>query len=255
MHRIDLDKLDAELGSDTQTVSWTSAARSDTGKVRKVNEDAFMRSEEQRLWVVADGMGGHSRGDYASQAVVESLLYFSAGKSPSKAIIELDMCLKKAHEVCRNTFASERVGSTVAALHAFGDHCIFVWAGDSRIYRLRDNNLEQMTRDHTLAQQKCDRGELSPLMASIHPSANVLTRAVGVNQQLWIDIAYEQVLPGDRYLLCSDGLYNDLERKEIQQLLLTGTADETVNALIFAALDHGGKDNSTAIVLDANPAI
>lgn len=251
MIEIDLNQLESSLSSEATTLTWVSAANSDAGRLRKVNEDAFMSSAEQNIWAVADGMGGHSRGDYASQAVVESLLYFSARPSIAQSLIELDSCLKKAHEVCRNTFPSERVGSTVAAIHVHKDYCFFIWAGDSRVYRLRDGVMDQMTTDHTVAQQKCARGELSPIMAAIHPSANVLTRAVGVNQRLTIDIRYEQAQPGDRYLLCTDGLYNDLERKEIHKFLEQGTPQEAVSELITTSVNRGGRDNTTAIVLEA----
>lgn len=253
MPQIDLKhlaELSSSLDTDKTSLSWDSAAMSDAGRVRKINEDAYMCSPEQRIWVVADGMGGHSRGDYASQAVVESLMYFSASKPLPQSIIEIDTCLKKAHEVCRNTFPSERVGSTVAALYIQGDYCFFIWAGDSRIYRLREGSLEQMTCDHTLAQQKCARGELSPVMAAFHPSANVLTRAVGVNQLLITDIDYAQAQAGDRYLLCSDGLYNDLERKEIEAILAQGSAQQAATELVNSAVSKGGRDNTTVIVLD-----
>ncbi|TXR54145.1 PP2C family protein-serine/threonine phosphatase [Reinekea thalattae] len=254
MPQIDLEQLEtlSDSLSDAEiTFAWNSAGLSDVGRVRKVNEDAYLSSHEQQLWAVADGMGGHSRGDYASKTVVESLLYFSPRRSLRKSIIELDSCLKKAHDVCRTTFPSERVGSTVAALYAQADYGFFIWLGDSRIYRLRDGQLEQMTSDHTVAQEKCDRGELSPLMAALHPSAHVLTRAIGINFHLTIDIHYAKIQAGDRYLLCSDGLYNELEHKEILHYLAQGTPQQAVAELLAYSLKQGGKDNTTAIVVDA----
>ncbi|TCS43027.1 PP2C family protein-serine/threonine phosphatase [Reinekea marinisedimentorum] len=248
----ELAKLGEQLDATTSELCWESAAKSDVGKVRKVNEDAYICSQEQNLWAVADGMGGHSRGDYASQVVVESLLYFSKKGSLDKTIIEIDSCLKNAHQVCRNTFPSERVGSTVAALYVQSNYCFFLWAGDSRIYRLRDGLFEQLTCDHTLAQQKCARGELSPIMAAVHPSANILTRAIGVNQVLTIEIVYEKALAGDRYLICTDGLYNDLGRKEIETSLAQGSPKEACSHLITSAIANGGRDNTSVIVLDAN---
>lgn len=254
MPHIDLDEL-ATLNtnpiSDHDLLIWNSAALSDIGQVRKANEDAYLCSNEERLWAVADGMGGLSRGDYASKVVVESLLYFSPQATLPKSIIKLDSCLKNAHQLCRNTFASKRVGSTVAAVHVQGNFCFFVWAGDSRVYRLREGTMTQMTTDHTLGQEKCARGELSPMMAAIHPSAHVLTRAVGVNQDLWVDIDYSKAEADDRYLLCTDGLYNDLDTQEIQQLLGSGSPQQAVKQLISTSVSKGGKDNTTAIVLDA----
>jgi serine/threonine protein phosphatase PrpC len=249
----ELEELDARLSVEDDLLTWNASAHSDIGQVREANEDAYLCSPEEHLWAVADGMGGLSRGDYASKVVVESLLYFSSQRSLPKSIIKLDSCLKHAHDLCRNTFPTKRVGSTVAALHARGNYCFFVWAGDSRIYRLRKGALEQMTADHTVAQEKCARGELSPTMAAFHPSAHVLTRAVGVNQDLWVDIDYTQAEPGDRYLLCTDGLYNDLETKEIQRMLAAGSPQQAVELLISSSVSNGGKDNTTAIVLDAMP--
>lgn len=246
----ELSELDARLNENVPGISWCSAAASHVGRVRKVNEDAFLCAPEQALWTVADGMGGHSRGDYASKVVVDSLLHFTPRNSLVKGILDLDVRLKTAHDICRNTFPDERVGSTVAALYVYANYCFFIWAGDSRVYRLRDDELEQMTCDHTVAQEKVARGELSQMMAAMDPSAHILTRAVGVNQSLYLGLHYTPVQPGDRYLICSDGLYNDLERKEIQSLLGSGSPEESVGKLIACSLDAGGRDNATAVVLE-----
>lgn len=253
MPYINLEQLSQwEQNSDSRHAprSWDSAANSHVGNVRKTNEDAFISAPEQSLWAVADGMGGHSRGDYASKVVVEALLYFSPQQSLVQSVIDLDTRLKNAHDICRNTFSDEKVGSTVVAFYAYRDLCFFLWAGDSRVYRLREGKLEQMTCDHTLAQQKCARGELSPISASFHPSAHILTRAVGVNQSLHIEIDAAQIQPGDRFMLCSDGLYNDLEFKEIHKLLAHGSPQESVDQLISLSLERGGRDNTTVIVLE-----
>src|SRR5690606_24572300 len=143
-------------------ITWQSAARSHVGRVRKVNEDAFINSTEQGLWAVADGMGGYARGDYASGVVVESLVHFVRQQTLTANIMNLEAILAKAHLNCRTTFKGEQIGSTVAALYSFGSYCFFLWAGDSRVYRLRANELRQMTTDHTVAQEKCARGELRP---------------------------------------------------------------------------------------------
>lgn len=246
-----LAQLDEIQGVSDASLAWDSAAASDVGRVRKVNEDAFMSSPEQMLWVVADGMGGHSRGDYASKAVVEALLYFCPQKTITQSIIALDSQIKNAHSICRSTFPNKRVGSTVAAMYVHGDYSFFLWAGDSRIYRLRAGLLEPMTTDHTVAQEKYARGELSKLRAAMHPSANVLTRAVGVNQTLYMGLTYKQAMPGDRYLLCTDGLYNEVELKDIQQALEHVSPQQAVDELIRRALKNGGRDNTTALVLDS----
>ncbi len=252
-HLSELDSRLSVCSSESSTsLSWHSAAASHVGRVRKVNEDAFLSAPEQSLWAVADGMGGHSRGDYASKVVVDALLHFTPKDSLVKSILDLDMRLKNSHEICRNTFPGEKVGSTVAALHIYAGYCFFVWAGDSRVYRLRGDDFEQMTCDHTVAQEKVARGELSQLLASMDESAHILTRAIGVNQSLWLALDYVSIQPGDRYLICSDGLYNELESKEIQSLLGSGSPEEVVKQFIDCSLDRGGRDNITAVVLEVS---
>ncbi len=253
MPYIDFQQL-VELEPDcqiTSKTSWHSAARSHAGKVRSANEDAFFNSSELGLWAVADGMGGLARGDYASGVVAEAFVHFVPSKTLAGCIRDLEMRLREAHGYCRNSFPGEQVGSTVAALFSYGQYSFLLWAGDSRIYRLRAGEFKQLTEDHTVAQQKLSRGELSAAQAALHPSAHVLTRAVGVHQTLHLDLDYEIVQSGDRFLICSDGLFKDLNADDIQRLLAKGGVDEAVDALVDSALDRGGRDNITAIVIDA----
>ncbi len=230
--------------------SWKGAGLSNAGKVRRVNEDAFYNSVEQGLWAVADGMGGFARGDYASGVVVDAFAHFNRLKLLADNIRDLEMRLREAHDRCRHSFPGEQVGSTVVSLLSYGNYCMILWAGDSRVYRLRDNQLKQLTNDHTVAQERIARGEMSALQAALHPSSHVLTRAIGVHQTLNLDVEYEVINPGDRFLLCSDGLYNELPQSEIHRLLQQDSAEEAVNSLVTGALDNGGRDNTTAIVLD-----
>lgn len=231
-------------------ITWQSAARSHAGRVRQLNEDAFFNSAEQGLWAVADGMGGLARGDYASGVVAEAFVHFVRQPSLTLNIMNLEARLAEAHKNCRHTFKGEQIGSTVAAMFAFGSYCFFLWAGDSRVYRLRDNVLVQMTVDHTVAQQKCARGELRPSQVAFHPAAHVLTRAVGVHQTLHLDLHFERVEEADRFLLCSDGLTKELSSSEILQGLQISSIGDAVEALIDNALQKGGRDNITALVID-----
>jgi len=240
-----------EQARDTSPLGWTSAARSHVGFVRSANEDAFLDAREQGLWVVADGMGGHSRGDQASQAVVNNLVSFARAEDLTQNIDNLESRLLEANKVCRSMVRGKVIGSTVAALFAFDPFCFFLWAGDSRIYRLRDGELKQMTEDHSLVQEMCALGELTPEEAEHHPSSNIITRAVGVHDKLRVEMQYTAVHPGDRYLLCSDGLYKDLHTDEIHTLLADGPAQHAVNQLVNLALERGGSDNVTAIVTQA----
>ncbi|MCP3908400.1 MAG: serine/threonine-protein phosphatase [Oceanicoccus sp.] len=237
--------------TDQPAITWESVGRSDAGRVRNANEDAFYHSTDQGIWAVADGMGGLARGDYASGVVAEAFVHFGKSSSLAASIRDLEIRLRAAHSDCRSSFEGERVGSTVAAMLSYGQYSFFLWAGDSRVYRLRGNQLRQMTKDHTVAQQKFERGELSANKVARHPDAHVLTRAVGVHQTLHLDLDYETVEKGDRFLICSDGLYNDLARAEIQQYLESADAQMALDALIDSALEKGGSDNITAIVIDA----
>lgn len=236
---------------DAVPLAWTSSARTHVGFVRSGNEDAFLDAREEGLWVVADGMGGHSRGDQASQAVVNALVTFKRSHDLTQNIENLEARLLKANKQCRAMIKGKVIGSTVAALFAFDPFCFFLWAGDSRIYRLRDGVMSQMTEDHSLVQEMCALGEITPEEAEHHPSSNIITRAVGVHDKLRLEMQYTTVHPGDRYLLCSDGLYKDLKRDEIKALLENGPADYAVNRLVDLALERGGSDNVTAIVLQA----
>ena len=236
--------------------TWQSAGQSAAGKVRKLNEDAFINAPMRGLWAVADGMGGHARGDYASGVVVESLLHMAEQKNLALRLRDMEERLVEAHQNCRNSFKGERVGSTVAVMYAYGAYGFFVWAGDSRVYRWRQGQMTLLTQDHSLAQEKCANGELTQSQALVHPSANVLTRAVGVHQTLHLDVCYHPVEVGDRYLLCSDGLYNDVRFEDIAERLGGGSLDSAVAALIDCALDNGGRDNITVLVTEAvNPVL
>ncbi len=229
---------------------WFSSARTNVGHVRKANEDSFLDAREQGLWVVADGMGGHSRGDRASQSVIESLQSFSATRNPKKDLEKIIEQLDQANELCRKESAGKgSMGSTVAALYAYSTSAYVIWAGDSRIYRYRDPDFIQLTDDHSLVQELYRLGELEDDDLDNHPSSNVITRAVGVHDTLETQVRQISVQPGDRYLLCSDGLFKDVTSAQLKQRLVQSGPDQAVEALMTQALRRGGTDNITAIVV------
>ena len=246
----DLEAREIQDGAGNST-TWQSASRTDLGRVRHINEDSFLDSPEQRLWVVADGMGGHSRGDYASGAVVNKLQTFARQGSLLANLQDLESRIQAANEQCRNAFRNKQPGTTVAAMFTHGGYCFCLWAGDSRVYRLRNQELEQLTTDHSVAQRKLANGELTEEEAATHKSAHVLTSAVGIREQVELDLIHSQAQPGDRYLLCSDGLYNPMAFADIESLLSKGTPEEASAALVDLALERGGPDNITLIVVDA----
>jgi len=241
----------AELSHEA-TLRWASCAASDVGHMRKANEDSFMDAREQGLWVVADGMGGHSRGDLASQTIVKHLVTFERGTDAEASVTDLRARLARANTDCRTLAQGEVMGSTVVALLNHGPMCYFLWAGDSRIYRLRDDKLEQLTEDHSLVQELCKIGELTPEEAENHPSSNVITRAVGVHERLLVDVLEAPVKPGDRFLICSDGLFRDVKADELKACLANPTPQQALRDLVKQALDRGGSDNVTAIVVQAS---
>jgi serine/threonine protein phosphatase PrpC len=140
--------------------------------------------------------------------------------------------------------------TTVAALIIFQSKAILIWAGDSRVYRLRGNELTVLTEDHNLAQERYRRGELSRDAAQRLPSANVLTRAVGVHQDLHLDADITEIEAGDRFLICTDGLYKELTLEQIQSMLGVPFGEQILTALFDKALQRGGRDNITGIVVD-----
>ncbi|KZX56058.1 hypothetical protein A3709_06615 [Halioglobus sp. HI00S01] len=248
----DLEEAKARAGgAAAASLRWESASHTDIGRVRPVNEDAFLDSPEQRLWVVADGIGGQSRGDYASSKVVAELRAFPHQHAALANLQDLETRLQSAHEKCRTAFRQHRPGTTVAAMLAHGNHCFFLWAGDSRAYRLRNNELEQLTCDHSLAQEKFSRGELTEEELATDKSAHVLTRTVGAHKTLSLDMLFTAVEPGDRYLLCSDGLYNPIDAEQLGGQLGQGSPEAACISLVDLALAGGGPDNITVIVIDA----
>jgi serine/threonine protein phosphatase PrpC len=234
------------------STTWQSALRSEVGKVRKHNEDSGLDRPDARLWAVADGMGGHSAGDLASQMIVNSLSKLKPTTNLSEhvdfvehSILGVNNRLLELAEANNQT-----IGSTVVALLANDNYGVFLWAGDSRLYRLRDNDLSQLTTDHTQAQHYLERGLISRESAADHPAGNMVTRAVGASASLFLDIDIVDIVPGDRFLLCSDGLDKHVSDPEIEAALRDGDPSTVVDTLIELTLERGANDNVTICVID-----
>lgn len=233
---------------------WFSCASSELGHVRKVNEDSFLDAREENLWVVADGMGGHSRGDRASQSIVEALQTFKASEQALGSIDDLLNRFSSANDACREAAQGQVMGSTVAALYLHEDRAYVLWAGDSRVYRHRQDEFSQLTDDHSLVQELYRLGELSAGEAENHPSANVITRAIGVADDIEIQVRQIDLEPGDRFLLCSDGLFKDVGQHEVAQNLALPSPRQALEELVKLALRRGGTDNVTGIVVQVATA-
>ncbi len=236
------------------SLQWYSAARTHVGRVRKLNEDACLELRDLGLWVIADGMGGHAAGDVASQLVVDTLRKVNSPNSLGDFLDDV----RNALQVVNQSLAEEAVrrqtqiiGSTVAALLVYENHCVSLWAGDSRIYLYRDNQLRQLTHDHSQVEELIARGLLDRKDATNHPLSNAITRAVGVAENLELDAEMLEVQQGDIFLLCSDGLYNEVGVKDIEDVLASKDCNEAAERLLQAALDHGARDNVTVIVAQA----
>lgn len=233
---------------------WQYAGLTDTGKRRQHNEDALVAVPERLLWAVADGMGGHEAGDVASKMVVDALAAVPRADNFSLFVDAVEDALVAVNEAMRHhsgrEFSGRMMGSTVVALLAGDGYGAVVWAGDSRLYRLRGGQLEQLTRDHSQVQDLVDAGVLSAEQAVGHPNANVITRAIGGADQVLMDVALLDIAPDDRFLLCSDGLYNELNVAEIAGLLAGDSVSASAEALLQQTLAGEARDNVTLIVVE-----
>lgn len=234
--------------------TWTSATVTHVGLVRSVNEDACLDRAADGVWVVADGMGGHTRGDVASRMVIESLAQLPVPESLAEFTANAREWLQKVNLQLRREAAMREVkiiGSTVVVLLACGRYCSYLWAGDSRIYLYRNALLRQLTRDHSQVEELKSNGTLSAEAAMYYPGRNLITRAVGASELLELDEEMIEVADGDMFLLCSDGITNEVSESEICHALATSNCQQASEALLKLALQHGGRDNLSAVVVRA----
>ena len=240
------------------TVRMTSAGLTNPGRVRSHNEDAFLDAPDRRLWVVADGMGGHSAGDVASRMIVEKLGAVAAPADPTAHVDAVEDALLAVNEDLRR-HAQERkvslIGATVVTLLAGPEYVVCGWAGDSRCYCFRNGKLERLSRDHSTAQEMMDTGQFTLEQLSGKQSGNTITRAVGGEPKLfleWVIAGYE---PGTQFLLCSDGLTKEVADPRIEEEFRKGMAPKALaESFINLALAAGGRDNVTAVVVRAEGA-
>lgn len=238
-------------------ILWKSSAETHVGVVRELNEDAVFAKPEIGLWAVADGMGGHELGDVASETVVKALDGVANCERLSELVDCVDDALLGANQGmldhARAKFGSATMGSTVAALLLRGKVGACVWAGDSRLYRFRNNALQQLTRDHSQVEEMVQMGLLSPEEAEGHPQGNVITRAVGVEQALYLETTVFSAQIGDIYLLCSDGLYSAVNNQEITAVLSGRDVQQSAEQLIAKSVANGARDNVSVVVVQGRP--
>lgn len=238
-------------------IEWQSGQRSDVGTVREINEDAVFTHSAIGLWAVADGMGGHEVGDVASRMIVEALALVHNRPGLSDFVDEVEQAIVAVNQqiidYAEQMFDSATMGSTLVTLLIRGRVGICLWAGDSRLYRLRNQHLTQLTRDHSHVQELLEIGAIEPDEAACHPHANVITRAIGVEEDGFIDINVFNTQIGDTFLLCSDGLYNTLTTEEMSRILSQKSTQQVADDLVAASLSNGASDNVSVIVVKGEP--
>lgn len=247
------------MNTEAAFFAMQTGAATHQGMVRDHNEDAFVIRPESGLWVVADGMGGHDAGDIASGIIAEEMASVGVPGSAEDQSARFTQRLTHAHQRIREHSAAiggATVGATLVALLAFEDRFEAIWSGDSRIYVLRDNMLSQLTRDHTEVQALLDSGSITPEEALNWPRRNVITRAIGVSEAPECDRVQGDLLEGDVFLLCSDGLtehHSDADLAAAMAELAEGRIDAqgACEALIAQTLERGARDNVTVVMLQS----
>ncbi len=237
---------------------WHSAEETNVGMVRTINEDAVMSNSDVKLWAVADGMGGYEAGNVASTMVVDSLKDISVATHLDDIVTSIEDCLLDANqriiEYAEIMHDGRMLGSTVASLLIHGKVGACLWVGDSRLYQYRHNELTQLSRDHSHVEELLQQGSISPEQVKNHPDANIITRAVGASEELYVDVNVFTTQVGDIYMLCSDGLYNAVDNENIIYCLKNFSVEECVASLISKALENGASDNVSVIVIKGIPA-
>lgn len=233
------------------------AIRSDQGKIRTSNEDSYAANSKNRLFLVADGMGGHAAGEIASQIAASTVEEIVAARRAADADPE-ETIRAAAREANTRIYDAQRqnpelagMGSTLTVLYLSRGQYYIAQVGDSRAYRLRDERLEQLTRDHSLVWHLYENGILRKEELSSHPQKNLITRSIGPHPQVEVDVERGEAHEGDVFLLCSDGLTDVVPDERIRRLLSESSkgTDEIGEALVAAANNAGGPDNITVVVV------
>lgn len=237
-------------------IKMVSAGITNPGRVRSHNEDAFLDAPDHHLWVVADGMGGHSAGDVASAMIVDRLGKLKHNPTDMAGFVDVvDKELAAVNDDLRKHAAERNVsliGATVVTLLGGNDFMVCGWAGDSRAYRFADGKLQRLSRDHSTAQEMMDTGQFTAAQLAGKQQGNTITRAVGGEPQLYLDWLVASFEPGTQFLLCSDGLTKEIPEPKLEEEFKKGLPPkELAESLVQAALGAGGRDNVTVVIVRA----
>lgn len=223
-------------------------AKSEKGLVRSINEDRYIATD--KLIAVADGMGGHLAGEVAAQIAIDKLKDFHLNGSILESLERVFQDANRAiYENGRNNKDREGMGTTLTAVYVQDNKAYIAHVGDSRAYLIRQKELIQLTEDHSYVNQLVSLGTLSPEEAQRHPQRNILLRVLGIKEELTVDLAVVDLQAKDRLLVASDGLFSDVDKDELTNILLNDLdLLQTADQLIDLALTHGGKDNVTVVL-------
>lgn len=237
-----------------------SFSKTDIGRKRQLNQDFVYTSDEavgnlKNLYIVADGMGGHNAGDFASSFTVETVVNEIRDNTEPKPFRILGKAIRIANELIREKARSDKalygMGTTIVVASTEEHQLEVANVGDSRLYIFTDGRLKQITRDHSLVEEMVRMGGMTPETARNHPDKNIITRAIGARDSIEVDFFSEELKPGDLVLMCSDGLTNMLSDEEIEVVLSSDLSiDEKSETLIAKANENGGKDNIAVILID-----
>lgn len=234
-------------------IVWNGCGLTDVGTVRSCNEDSILIHPGYSLWAIADGMGGHQCGDIASKHLVESLSKTLYQHDFGSLVEEIENVILEVNdlifEYSQTHFSGSTMGTTLVALVLKGRLGVCLWAGDSRLYRLRNSQMTQLTADHSYVYQLYQDGLLTLEDMETHPQKNTITRAIGVERPVVIEVCLFSSQVGDTYLLCSDGLYNSVDKETICEILHEREATSAANKLMRQALNNNASDNVSVIVV------
>jgi protein phosphatase len=221
------------------------------GCVRDHNEDNYLVEPRTGLWVVADGMGGHDAGEVASASIIDHLATIGIASSAPDLRARFEDRLSRANAEIRRISETRgiTIGSTFAALLVMDGRFACLWAGDSRVYLVRNASISQISRDHTEVQELLDRGVISAAEALTWPRRNVITHAVGVSDEIVIDYQQGETMPGDVFVLNTDGLTAHVSDAEIEAAVLSAAPQAACEKLLETVLARGGTDNVTIILV------
>lgn len=238
------------------SLRWRSHSVTHVGKKRTVNQDAIFADDAQCVWLVADGMGGHSEGDKASQAIVSAFSQTTFSHEMSERIIQIETVLRLINDELQHysstVLSGKHTGSTAVVLTVCQGYCALIWAGDSRCYRIFNNQIQQVGWDHSHVEEMLRAGHITAEEAATSSLSNVITRAIGAHKNVYFDHVLFPFNSDEIYLICSDGLTNELIDDQILATVSKhGNSQSCIDNLLEDTLENGARDNVSIITMSS----